>query len=442
MRSVILPLVLLGTAFSVACTSGTAVAPALPAPHEWDTEAAPKLSAQVVVDIYLDTSQSMRGFLVDKQPNHFRDVLNRSQDILTVAWDKADVHGWRFGNLGKSAPLGSSLREFAQRPVLFSDLETHIDEAIRSEGTKSKDHASPLKIVITDLFQNGGDVGRLANELNERYMRNADNAVGILGIRNVFDGPITDIPKKLDAGQADSLPFYLIVAGRGIDVEHAVTRLKDRLQLSVSDSTFTLFFTRRVVRTLSRPLVALATSPNSGFSPKVLAPGAEQRGIPQVQVAANTQAQIRLQPRGHRGTKFDSLSVFPDMDRYPVDTEAEVRKLVKAWGGTKKGDPDEAAAMSFDIDLNTGVLTVEPGHLAAKTAYLLQLDVFAKPRSLKYASWSLDESTPITNDMFVQKDGSRPGRTLNLEHFLQTLSDRLFQSEIPLARYHLYATRQ
>jgi hypothetical protein len=219
-----------------------------------------------------------------------------------------------------------------------------------------------------------------------------------------------------------------------------VTRLKDRLQLS--DSTVTLFFTRRVVRTLSRPLVALATSPNSGFSPRVLAPGAEQRGIPQVQVAANAQAQIRLQPPSHRGKEFESLSVFPDMERYPIGTEPEVRKAVKAWGGTKKGDIDEAAAGSFDIDLKTGILTVESSHLAANTTYLLQLDVFAKPGSLKYTSWSLDESTPIANDMFLQKDGSRPGRTLNLEHFLQTLSDRLFQSEIPLARYYLYATRK
>src|SRR5262245_21460692 len=133
-------------------------------------------SAKATVDIFLDASDSMSGFLVestDGPKNYYRDVLGRLADVIK-ARANTDVHQWRFGKgapreLGTEAS-GRSFRDFVQRPSLFNDSRTDIDEVLRAAGTKVTEGAH-VKILVTDLFQNAGDVGKLANEFNERYLK-------------------------------------------------------------------------------------------------------------------------------------------------------------------------------------------------------------------------------------------------------------------------------
>src|SRR5262249_18704312 len=155
-------------------------------------------STKATVDIFLDASDSMSGFLfesTDGPKNHFRDVLGRLADVIQ-ARANTDVHQWRFGK-GAPRELGSektgrSFRDFIARPSLFNDTRTDIDEVLRAPGTKVTEGAH-VKILITDLFQNAGDVGKLANEFNERYLKGRENAVVILGTRSAFRRDIDDL---------------------------------------------------------------------------------------------------------------------------------------------------------------------------------------------------------------------------------------------------------
>jgi len=416
-------------------------------------------SAKATVDIFLDASDSMSGFLAestDGPKNYYRDVLGRLADVIT-ARANTEVRQWRFGKgtpreLGPDASIGRSFRDFILRPSLFNDTRTDIDEVVRFPGTKVTEGAH-VKILITDLFQNAGDVGKLANEFNERYLKGSENAVVIVGIRSAFRREITDLRgrdgKPLPAKAADSFPFYIIVAGPVGDVDSIVATLKERFPVTASSIVVT--FARSVTPQLDRRMVVKAVrsgeSKSPGFSQSRLVERAQQRGIPQVQLTRGRQVTLRLEPPKEAASEWP---LSGDVITAPLGPAfkrtAKLMPLeINGWAAASKSANPKAAGDAvrdaFEYDPKAGYLKINSGRLTRGTVYLVRLDFSAEKGDFKaLEEWSLDETAPVTETMFESKDGrTRPGRTLNLIHFLNTLADRLFQEDVPLARYYLYA---
>src|SRR5262249_160078 len=143
------------------------------------------------INFYIDASRSMRGFRIppaNYQVNQFTEMLDKADGYLKEAWPNVTIHYWKFG-LGKPQPL-PSIREFSRREALFSANETDIEIPMQHE-IKAAPGQAQLKIILTDLFQNDTDVGRLATELGAKYLQNEDYGVGILGVRNGFSGVVS-----------------------------------------------------------------------------------------------------------------------------------------------------------------------------------------------------------------------------------------------------------
>ena len=83
-----------------------------------------------------------------------------------------------------------------------------------------------LAVIVTDLFQDEGDINRLVAQLKEKYLQK-ELAVGLLGIRSQFDGTVYDAGINVPPidHQGDR-PFYLLVLGRHADIAYYFDQIK------------------------------------------------------------------------------------------------------------------------------------------------------------------------------------------------------------------------
>lgn len=165
----------------------------------------------IPIDIYVDATTSMEGFALGELTiySQFIDQLEAS---TLSAWKSADVKYYKFGERIRKIERTEFLtskndKRFYREKGIF--LETYIDSVINNTDAKR------LSVVITDLFQNEGDVNSMVNEIkNQCFTKNV--LVGILGIRAEFDGKIFDFPNCPSGGyphKTNERPFYALVFG-------------------------------------------------------------------------------------------------------------------------------------------------------------------------------------------------------------------------------------
>jgi hypothetical protein len=389
-------------------------------------------SASIDINFYLDTTQSMRGYLAQPEgrKNYFNEILDKPTGILREGWTNATMHFWGFGT-GKIER--TDFRKYLGNPEAFTGTKTYIDRAIQHEPPAPK-AAPALKIVLTDLFQEGNDLDHLSDLLSD-HLKNPDQAVGILGLRNPFDGEIDDLPgnKKLPRGAADSLPFYLILIGQTPDVKEAMSELSRRLDASKlpADQRLSLLFAQRQVDQLNQKLSVKPATNRPGYMLEDnRVPQASQQGIPYL---ASVRGDLHL--IGEELPKAGSTTLGPHMR---VAQPPAVKAFV--WNNGWTPAPQQAAALSVKSD---AVMNLDHSRLMKDSVYLFEIDYSAEPTDFSdLGAWYIElKDIPqlMRNQEFPKAgDGSRPGKTPNLRHFLQTLSDRMFQTSIPLARYYFY----
>lgn len=428
----------------------------LPELHQWDRTRLAELSPAVTVDFYLDASNSMAGFITPTQTakqNYFRNTLEHVDSILQSAWRDVEVAHWRFDRV--VAPIAGGLRPYLKDPVgSFRGLQSRIDLAADHGGKEVKQRAK-LKIILTDLFQTNDSIGALATVLNKKYMTDDANAVMLLGVRNVFSGPV-EVPQVIEAKGLDSLPFYLVVAGPVADVQRAVDALKRGIPNTGGfvDGSIELQFIRRMVPVLSRPLDVRVPDPREVRGNFQKAPmfvdGARERGIPELYLSAGegvSTIDLVVPGGGPKPVALPGKDVTDHLGLLLNRPGAfEYETAVTFWAGDKPMINEQAAREAFEFDASRGRLLVHSGRLRQETIYLFQLDLVAREPDLNAVSeldaWSLDDPLPIVEKKefpATPKGDARPGKTLGLRRFLSVLSSRLFQQEIPLARYHLLA---
>jgi hypothetical protein len=395
-------------------------------------------SQSIQVDFYIDSSTPLRGFLVPgkgERPNYFLDVLNKAPDILSETWFETSMKYWRFG-AGEPAPVASLLA--FKNPSQFSDLKTYIEKPIRQQ-TPHAPGAPQLKIILTDLFQNDNAVGSIAKDLDDRYLKDTSQAVGILGVRSPFSGPMDDLPGKAPATAADSLPFYLLMAGPVADVRVAIRRLVDGIPIAPKDH-FEMIFGHRIVDTLSRPLALSPAQARVGFELNPgLVPGARDRKIA---VLGNVRHDVTVKLDNFPDPDLMNLGPFIRAAAQPESIKVQAIAFTQT-GKPGAPDPQAASAARFLLDGKAKTMTIDRSKLRSGAMYLFQLDLMAEQASIgPMERWGLEseERDRVVSRGEFDKDenGNRPGKTPNLRHFLNILSLKMFQSDIRLARYYFY----
>ena len=203
-------------------------------PLEDPSDVLAEISEELAVDLFLDATLSMRGFILPEAESRYEQTLQLLERAAQTGWKEAHLTVYRFGSAIE--PIGSSAYLAAGRPKFYEDPRfferTLIERVITfpedstSNGAPTSGIADRLKVIVTDLFQNDGDVSLLTRNMKEKYLEK-NLAVGVLGIKSEFDGKVYDVGTgnynfEYKSGDAEERfrPFYVLVLGKHLDVEH------------------------------------------------------------------------------------------------------------------------------------------------------------------------------------------------------------------------------
>ncbi len=412
---------------------GAGVTPAAPLPEDADAGPAP-VSRKVDLHFYLDASGSMKNFLTAPkagQHNYFEKVLNQSGNILSESWD-ASVTFWRFGE-GEPRQLDADgLRKFLS-PAAFTDRSTHIEKAIQhnvhgpQEPARADRH--PVKVILTDLWQNDNGAGDLAQRLDDAYLNQEPMAVGVLGIRSAFHGK-PDLPGRADPDAADSMPFYFLISGMAPDVRFVIKHLVEDLKIADKDY-FQIVFARGPADRVVHYLKVSSADKKSGISQDDrLVPGSKDK----FPVVTFVRHDLKLNMEETLDQPRVTLGPYIKLSVHPKVTAMVYRKGL--------GAPDLKAQDELTVSGDEPrQITIHRTAMEAGAMYRFRIDLM-EDWMLPLAnldSWNLESPQDMVNNRFPEDaSGTRPGRTLSLRHFLNVLRLKMSQHETPLARYYLY----
>lgn len=183
----------------------------------------PPVSNSLNVDVYLDATLSMKGFIVPEATSYYQQTLPLLESSVERGWPGGQVSFYKFGT--KINALSNRQHLDAVHPNFYSDsdynLKTYIENVIDAANT------SNLTIIVTDLFQDKVDVNLLTGKLKDKYVSQR-LAVGVVGIKSEFKGSVYDVGQNNYSFDYEShnddpasfRPFYLIALGKHADIEH------------------------------------------------------------------------------------------------------------------------------------------------------------------------------------------------------------------------------
>ena len=438
-----------------------------------------------VVHFYLDTTGSMSGFWYQPEgkTNYFVKLLSDIGGTLTTTWRQPEVHYWGFGNVeqqGKDGPQPIKIENYRRRQA-FAGTRTLIDQAIAHSPPVSAGLQKSLptvKIIVTDLYQDGNDMDKLAVPLSN-ILNDRTEGVGILGIRNPFDGGTEDLPggQKLPPGAAESMPFYVLVIGPIEDVKRCIGALSGKLRPHQNEA-FSLVFSRQPASRRQQKLeldgYQKANSKWKGFRlDERRVPNAADLGIPYL---ADVQTDLVLSIKA--GCDAIGQATVPHVHVSSPPTVRMFRwqptgKDPKERDGARKGDPNEqsgkgepggpdrtgndppdywianpARAVEVNRDLTIkpggcmeGHLALDRSRLAKNAVYLVEIELVGESTDLdSLKDWNVEfnDGQKIVDDKEKKSFPQKLGKTPNLNHILETLSTAMFISGIPQTRYYFY----
>ena len=162
------------------------------------------------VNLYGDATVSMNGYVAD--PNgRYPQFLQGLESAAQTTFRRADVHFYRFG--AQAREVGRPEFLTARGPGYYTEKVTDIDQVIDCGGPNE------VRVVVTDLFQNEGDVNAIVGRVKDRCFQKG-RSVAVLGLTSQFDGRVYDakVPTYRYASTADPStyrPFYALLLGDG-----------------------------------------------------------------------------------------------------------------------------------------------------------------------------------------------------------------------------------
>jgi hypothetical protein len=182
----------------------------------------PGITEKLSVDVYLDATLSMKGFVTAGTESYFQQTLPILESAVISGWSGGKANFFKFGNdvaalEGRGHLKASNAEFYADRNY---NTKTFIEKVIDKAQTKH------LTIIITDLYQNDADVNQLSDKLRDKYIANG-LAIGVYAVKSQFNGPIYDVGPnnysftyKTDNAEPKTFrPFYLLALGSHADIQ-------------------------------------------------------------------------------------------------------------------------------------------------------------------------------------------------------------------------------
>jgi hypothetical protein len=179
----------------------------------------------IAIDIYVDATTSMGGFALGKGTIYSQFIDQLEAGALS-SWKKADVKYFKFGEIIKPIQRSEFLTAkdnlaFYRENGIFR--KTYIDSVIKHTDTKR------LSVVITDLFQDEGDVNIMVDQIKAQCF-NRNVMLGIIGVKTEFNGLVFDTPGNPGGYKLNTKerPFYALIFGDPSKMEKLFEALKTK----------------------------------------------------------------------------------------------------------------------------------------------------------------------------------------------------------------------
>ncbi|WP_263384335.1 hypothetical protein [Granulicella arctica] len=427
----------------------------------------PKASDSTTINFYLDGSGSIKHFLTttvdaDGHPlkNYMKELLDKAGTTLSnppseVGW-KGKVNFLKFGTKIDPIP-DNDPHTMSLHPEDFNAGNTSIEVPILDQRQGEEVERNPeVKIIVTDLYENGGRIEFPAKALASNYLSsekdpNGRNAVDILAVRNPFDGQVQDLPGSAKGAvirnAANTMPFYVIVAGPTADVRHVMSVLLSGTGLAdakKNDSATEFLFTRT-------PLPHRTDEMKLGGSGHFSGGDFPGRKIPLISLQSGT-----MEMRWDNSVKPSEGAV----NLYGRQDNQQLRTTVLMPPVNTPGGSSDSPAWVELPDGSNAIDDCTPADLLCKSidrsklpkeprTYILRFDRVVKerttaldPDSPDLHKWNIEEADaevishtpPNKNPHFENMRGLTP----DLSKFLNALEGQMFRSPVPVTSYYVY----
>ncbi len=399
--------------------------PPLPMPPSSQVLPEP-LPERMTIDVYWDATVSMQGFTKLAAGNVYRTLPDTLGDL---GGSMGEVRFFRFGE--QVTPVeGREYRRFSN-PDCYTELITSFGSVLNMADPEH------LSIVVTDLFESDADWSNVTQKLREKYFAN-HMAVGIIGIKNSFNGEIFDVglnAAKFSYNSGDDparfRPFYLFLMGSEPQVRAFLEQWEER-QIPAGEIQYVVFseyFTSKIMT--FRLADADAKGKNNLFEDRRL-PKADDR-LQEVSIANRD--------------KNVEITIPGNLQQYPhactlIKDKLEKHVRIFAWSegdenqqGNWQQQEGQNADVTFDFvndeagnncTLKLVFLpnsTLPPGRIG-----LVQVQIAPSRQSVDLPIWISDwdmGNIDISPELF---DGAK---TVNLKHIADSLKDSLMAAVQP-----------
>ncbi len=420
----------------------------------------PSISDRLVARIYFDATLSMQGFVVPGSTRYTR-ICPSLESVIVSGWKDETVSFFRFGERVESIDRNTYLQVgdegFYQTDI---GIKTYIEKIIENEDPLAKPHMegsntlegateidinnmpeegaeadsteNRLVVIVTDLFQDNGDINRLVPELKEKYIKKGVD-VGLFGLRSQFDGTVYDIgigegssmPYRSNPGDTETFrPFYLLVLGKHADILHYF----DRLIANGFTEAETIIFSQYLVRSLvSFESASIETSNlnKANYAPED--PRLRQYEIVQNSLPAKISAKdMKYIPLPH-AMPFDSntfeFSIIPEHKPNRNEKNERSVEAVNCLEMTQMFSENE---LTVEFILTTS--------LPRRAVYLYEVTLNPAIDTYKVPDWCSGW------DMGTGRNGAR---TLNLVNFVRSLTETTAREHHPkIAQFYFYIKKR
>lgn len=439
---------------------------AIPKPPQ-PSQDLPPVSDKLIARIYFDATLSMQGFVVPDS-TRYTQICPYLESVIVSGWDDETVDFFRFGEQVEDIDRDTYLQAgyadfyedeniyretFIQKIIDYEDQlagdsitkNTTAEELTEIEVSNTSEESAEvitpseevnngrtehhLVVIVTDLFQDRGDINRLVAELKEKYIKKGLE-IGLFGLRSQFDGTVYDIgidqeplPYKSKQEPKTFRPFYLLVLGKHADIAHYF----DRLMANGFSEAKTIIFSQYLVS----PLLSFegaAIEPNNLNKTNYVSedPRLLQYEIVRNSLPAKISAKMEYVPLPH-AIPFDSNML----------EDSIIAEHKPDRNGENKRSPDAMNCLEVTPTFSENELTVEfalATSLPRKAVYLYEVTLHPAIDTYKVPDWCSDWN------MGAERNGAK---TLNLVNFVRGLTETTVRDHLPkIAQFYFYIKKR
>ena len=193
------------------------------------------------LDLGIDGSGSMLGLTGDDKAIFAWKSLIKSV-TLSAASNGITVNPKRIGG-GSAQTINSSLEAsnpcFFQGCGAFAPVSSSLDSLWKTPGIKAK--RPPLRLMISDLEVNDGDISNLLNSIKPHVNKGA--VIGVLAIQLPFKGNVFNSQGQVIYNGNAQRPVFILATGPRNQLHDLLTDIKGKVIISgiPSDSVFISF---------------------------------------------------------------------------------------------------------------------------------------------------------------------------------------------------------